>query len=42
MEICSSTGYVIDIKHTDLTLQELCEKDNVSYKYIYKVLDEMP
>ena len=35
-------GYVIDIKHTNLTLQQLCEKDNVSYKYIYKVLDEKP
>ena len=35
-------GYIIDIKHSELSLEELCLKDNVSYKYIYKVLDENP
>ena len=28
-------GYVIDVKHTNLSLHELNEKDNIEYKYIY-------
>lgn len=35
-------GYVIKIQNTSLTLEELALKDHISYKYIYKVLDEKP
>ncbi len=35
-------GYVIDLRHSDLSYENLCQKDNVNYKYIYKVLDENP
>lgn len=35
-------GYVIDVKHTNKTLEELTKETNVAYKYIYKVLDEKP
>lgn len=35
-------GYVIEIINTDLTIDQLNEKDNVKYKFIYKVLDEKP
>lgn len=35
-------GYVIDVKNTDLSLQELNKKDNFEYKYIHSVLDETP
>ena len=35
-------GYVIDIKHSNLSLQELNKKDNIEYKYIYSVLDKTP
>ena len=35
-------GYIIDIKHVNMTLEELSKQDNVTYKYIYKVLDESP
>lgn len=35
-------GYIIDLKHSPLSLSELIEKDKVQYKYIYKVLDETP
>ena len=35
-------GYIIKIEHTNLSIEELSKKDGVSYKYIYKVLDEKP
>ena len=35
-------GYVIDVKHSSLSLQELNAKDNIEYKYIHSVLDESP
>jgi len=35
-------GYIINIRHTSLSFEELCKQDNVNYKYIYKVLDEEP
>ena len=35
-------GYVIDVKHSPLSLQQLQVQDNCNYKYIYKVLDEEP
>ena len=38
----SIVGYVIDVKHSPLPLEELQKQDNVSYKYIHKILDENP
>lgn len=38
----SVVAYVIDIVNTNLSLQELCLKDNINYKYIHKILDETP
>lgn len=35
-------GYVIDVKYSPLTLEQLNQKDKVNYKFIYKVLDENP
>ena len=35
-------GYVIDVKHSNLSLQELNKKNNIEYKYIYSVLDKTP
>ena len=35
-------GYVINIKHSPLSLQDLQIQDNCKYKYIYKVLDDHP
>lgn len=35
-------GYVIDIEHSNLSLEQLNAKDNIEYKYIYSVLDEKP
>ena len=35
-------GYVIDVKHSSLSLQELNKQDNIEYKYIHSVLDEKP
>ena len=35
-------GYVIDVKQSALSLQQLNQKDNVTYKYIHSVLDETP
>lgn len=33
-------GYVIEVINTNLSLQELNLKDQIEYKYIYKILDE--
>lgn len=35
-------AYIIEIKQTELSLTELNQRDNIEYKYIYKVLDEEP
>lgn len=38
----SIVGYVIDVKYTNLSIEELNKKDNVNYKHILQVLDENP
>lgn len=35
-------GYVINITYSSLTYEQLSKKNNVSYKYIYKVIDSKP
>ena len=35
-------AYIIEIEQTELSLTELNQRDNIDYKYIYKVLDEEP
>ena len=35
-------AYIIEIEQTNLSLTELNQRDNIDYKYIYKVLDEEP
>lgn len=35
-------GYVIEVSHSSLSLEQLNAQDNIEYKYIYSVLDEKP
>ena len=35
-------GYVINIKNTNYTYEQLCKKDNIKYKFINNVIDEEP
>ena len=35
-------AYIVEIIETNLSLSELNQRDNIEYKYIYKVLDEEP
>ena len=35
-------AYVIKVENTSLSYEEICQNDNINYKFIHKVIDESP